>query len=210
MRKKIKKFKTRRNNLTGSSTKKTTADHELSRVQFNLSCAFEYGVNFSERVISITDEIDEGWYHIVDQALTHMESISKSTITIRINSPGGDTYAAMGIVGRMLKSSAYVVTEGYGHIMSAATLILAAGKSRKIHKWCRFMHHEASYALDGQKHSEHKHTVNQIEQEEMMWADAMAEMSEMSADFWKEEGIGLDAYFTAEQLLEYGVVDEVF
>jgi hypothetical protein len=76
-----------------------------------------------------------------------MESEDKSTVTIKINSPGGSTYDAMAIIGRIRSAKCYIVTEGYGQIMSAASLILASGRKRRINKYAFLMWHEASYGV---------------------------------------------------------------
>lgn len=197
-----------KNGVSGVSNK-ASVDAKLTYAAMMLNYAFEYGVDFKNRIITITGELSAPWFDIIDAALNQMEAESKETVTIRIHSPGGDTYEAMAIVGRIQKSKCHIVTEGYGHIMSAATLVLACGKKRKIHKWTQFMWHEASYGLDG-KHSEIKHTVKQVEKEEKLWAEAMAEMSGKTANYWQKEGVSLDKYLDADKLLEYGVVDEIF
>lgn len=183
-------------------------DNKLSITALNIGIAFEYGVNFKERTITLSGEVDESMFILVDIALTEMESQSKSTITVRINSPGGSTYAAMGIVGRLMRSKCHIVTEGYGHVMSAATLLLACGHRRKISSYAWFMHHEASYGIEG-RHSELKNTVAQVEREEKQWAEWMAKFTQKDAKFWEKNGVGKDAYFTPQELIELGVADEI-
>ena len=174
-----------------------------------LSYMVEYGVDFSRRIVNLTGEVDEVMFDILDFALTEMESSSKKSITIKINSPGGDTYQAMAIIGRIKECTCHIVTKGYGQVMSAATLILACGKKRKMSTDGFFMWHEAQYDLSG-KHSANKADVKQVEREEKFWAARMADYSNKDAKFWLEHGIGIDAYFTANQLLKLGVVDELF
>jgi ATP-dependent protease ClpP protease subunit len=173
-----------------------------------LNYLFEYGVDFENRVITLSGPVKEGWFDIVDAALTQMEKVSKATVTIRIHSGGGDTYEAMAVVGRISVSKAHIVTEGFGHVMSAATLILACGDKRRMQKYCRLMWHEASYEVDG-RHSENKHAVKMIEEEEKLWCETMAEFSDKDAKFWKTRGVGVDKYFWAPELLELGLIDEV-
>jgi len=173
-----------------------------------LSYAFEYGVDFKNRTITLSGEIIQGWFDIVDAALTQMESEGKSKVTVKINSPGGDTYEAMAVVGRITSSKCHIVTEGFGHIMSAATLILACGDKRRMSKYAYFMWHEAGYGLED-RISVHKSTLKQVEREEKLWCDTMAEFSNQSEEFWRTKGIHIDAYFDANDLLEFDVIDEV-
>lgn len=200
----MKKKRTKNLNIGG----KVSADTKLSKTALLLSYAFDYGVDFQHRTIRISGDITEGWFDIVDAALTQMEAESKSKVTVKINSPGGCTYEAMAIVGRLTSSKCYIVTEGFGHIMSAASLILACGDRRRISKYAWYMWHEASYYIDG-RHSANKATVEQIEREEVFWCDSIATFSNEVSDYWKAVGIGKDAYFSAEKLIELGVADEV-
>lgn len=191
-----------------STTVKANVDNKLTQAAIILEYAFNYNVNFKERVITISREIDEIEFDRLDNALTELEAQNRQTVTIRINSPGGHVYHALAMVGRLKRSPCHIITEGYGHIMSAATMLLAAGDKRKISKYSFFMHHESSYALEG-KHSDIKHNVQQMEREEQKWAKWMEELTKKPAKFWLKTGVGNDAYFEAEELVELGVADEV-
>jgi ATP-dependent Clp protease protease subunit len=187
---------------------RTNIDSKLTHASIILEYAFVYGVNFKERTIRLTGSIDNEHFQLVDAALTELESQSRKSITVVINSPGGDIYEALAIIGRLKRSSCHIVTEGYGQIMSAATLILAAGDRRKVSQYAFFMHHEASYQVEG-RHSEIKHQIKQTDKEEDKWAEWMATFTKKDKAFWKKTGIGLDAYITVDELLEFGVVDEI-
>lgn len=190
-------------------TGKATVDNKLSLMQIHLESIFERGVNFKERIITITDEIGFPAFDFLDAAMTEMETHSRKTITIKIHSEGGSVYEAMAIVGRMKKSKCKIITEGYGAVMSAATLILAAGDERRISEFAWFMHHEASYGAEG-RHSQVKDLVAQMEKEERIWSDWMAKFSEKDAKFWYKAGENKDTYFTAQELIDLGVADEIF
>lgn len=178
------------------------------QLELHLSYVFEHGVNFKERVILIVEEINDELYKLVESAMTEMESYSRQPITLKINSGGGDEYAALAIVGRIKRSKCKVITEGYGQIMSAATLILAAGRHRRISKYATFMHHESSYELEG-RHTSIKAELAEHERMEQVWAQCMADMSSKSKKFYLEEGKNTDKYWTPSQLKEYGIVDEI-
>lgn len=185
------------------------AQNEISP-NAKLSYLFEWGVDFENRVVKLTGEVNDDMYCLLDSALTIMEASSKKTVTIKINSIGGETYAAMAIVGRIKESTCHIVTKGYGAIMSAATLILTSGHRRKLSRYAWFMWHEMSFGLDETRLSNHKAYLVQAMKEEKQWASFMAESTKKSKEFWRKHGIGHDAYFTAEELLEYGVIDELF
>lgn len=183
-------------------------EDRLTHASLLLGYLFEDGVDFQRRVISLTGDVDESMFMKLDAALSEMESESRAAITIKINSPGGFVYQAMAIVGRMRHSKCKIVTCGYGAVMSAATLILAAGDKRLISKYAWFMHHESQYAVEG-RHSEIKASVAQGEREEAQWAGWMADFSNKPKEFWLKNGTHVDSYFSAEELLDLGVADEL-
>lgn len=194
----------------GDVGERATVENKLTKAAMLLEYQFEYGVNFKERIINITGEIDEETFDLVDAAMTELESQNKRDIVIKINSEGGSVYQAMAIIGRIKESKCGVITKGYGAVMSAATLILASGtRKRMLSRDAEFMHHEASYAIED-RHSQIKALVLQTEKEEKKWSERMAECSNKDAAFWLEKGVGVDVYFTAQELLEMEVVDELF
>lgn len=191
------------------SGKASNVDTKLTQAALLLEYSFGFKVDFKNRIIVICGEIDSNVFEIVEAAMTEMESQSRKAITFKINSPGGEVYQALAIVGRMRNSKCKIITEGYGHMMSAATMILAAGHQRSASKYSFFMHHESSYSVDG-KHSEIKNEVANAEQEEARWSEWMEEFTKKPKKFWKNSGVGTNAYFAADELVELGVIDEVF
>lgn len=187
---------------------KTSVDAKVTQLGIHLETLFEYGVNFRDRIITISTDIDSTVFALVDAALSEMESDSRKAITVRVNSPGGSVYDALAIVGRLKASKCKIITEGYGHIMSAATLILSCGDERRVSKFAWYMIHEASYEVSG-KHKDIKTTVAQTEREEIQWARWMEEFSERDFKFWKKTSDEKDTYYTPEELKELGVVDEI-
>ena len=182
-------------------------DMELEKLR--LGYHFEEGVNFRDRVIQIDDEIDESSFSLFDAALSEMERDSKRTVTIRINCPGGSVYDALAIIGRASSSSCHIVTEGYGHVMSAATLLLASGKKRRMSKYAIFMAHQMTYHVMV-SHVYTKEDLEQVEKQERLWCICMAEVSNKDAKFWYDRTYKKNLYLTADECLEYGIIDEIF
>lgn len=182
---------------------------KLEQLKANLEFAYEYNVNLKERVILLTGEVNEEMFDLVEVSLTEMESYNRLPITIRISSEGGDETAAMAIVGRMRRSKCKIITEGFGQIMSAATLILAAGKHRRLSRFTIFMHHESSYITEDHRHTNQKATIAHMEWMEHQWAKWLAEMSKKSKAFYLKQAEHTDKYWTPEQVLKFGIVDEL-
>jgi ATP-dependent protease ClpP protease subunit len=180
-------------------------EHQSTNFEVSLS----WNVDIKSRIIRITKDIDHDLFDVVDAGLTELESFSKKTITFRISSYGGGVYEALAIIGRMEKSPCKIITEGYGPIMSAATAILAAGDERKMSKRAWFMHHEASYGIEG-RHNEVKNFVRQQEREELEWAKLMEELTGVNKNTWLVAGKNIDKYFSPQECLQLNVVDKLF
>jgi ATP-dependent protease ClpP protease subunit len=185
------------------------SDSKLSQAAMHLEYLFDKGVNFIERTITISGPIESPWFDTVDAAMSEFERANRKGVTIRIFSEGGSVYEALAIVGRLRKSKCHITTEGYGCIMSAATIILACGDSRKMSEFATFMHHEAAYELPYDRHSNHSSYVKQAEREEQLWCKWMARFSKKPPEFWGEFGKHVDSFFFADECLEHGVIDEV-
>ena len=200
------------------TTKATKEASDLERLKFNLEQALDNGVDFKNRTIRITGTIgapnpmDAGSeyfdFNLLDYALTELEAQSSNPVTIKINSPGGEVYEALAMIGRIKSSNCEIITEGFGAVMSAATLILMAGDIRKMSKYCVPMYHEISYGVGGD-HESIKEQVAQSEKELKRWASYYEEFSNKNRAFWLSKMKKKEFYPTPEQMLEYGAIDEV-
>lgn len=187
-----------------SADTKASVEKESLRLDY----AFEHGINFHDRVIQLTGEIERGDFDRLDSALSEMERHSKKSIVIRINSPGGEVYEALAIAGRIRASKCRIITEGYGMIMSAATILLACGDRRRMSKYAIGMHHEASYMVGG-SHTEVKEEIEQMEREEELWCTWMEEFTKQDKSFWRRRARKKNFYMTAEECKDFGVIDEI-
>ena len=194
-----------------SVSQKLKTDVAIARKALQLEYSFLWDVDLENRIIRQVGEIrHEEAFSEFDAKLTELESQNRKSVTVRINSGGGSVYEALAIIGRMEnRKCSNIITECYGHTMSAATAILAAGDKRSMSRWAHFMHHESEYMLEG-KHTEIMSEVNQRQREEEQWAKIMEEFTNMPADFWLEEAIGKNLYLDAQQCLELGIIDEIF
>lgn len=169
---------------------------------------FSRGIDFKNRVVTLTGMIDTPLFRTIDAAFTELESINQNPITLKINSNGGSVYEALAIVGRIQNSTCNIHTIGYGAIMSAATLILASGNTRSVSKYAWFMLHEAEYSLDA-KLSELKRQVNQFDKEESAWATWMTEFTGVEQNYWLRIAVDRDVYLNADEILKLNIVDTI-
>lgn len=186
-------------------TKHTDVDKESLRLEY----CFEKGINFKDRVIQITGEIEENSsFDWLDAALTEMERDSRKKITIKINSPGGSVYEALAMVDRIQQSKCHITTICYGHAMSAASLLLAAGNSRYIGKRSWVMYHQISSGTHGTL-SEVQEFVEQLNREMKLFTSAMSEFTKKPIEFWESVAHKHDFFMNADECLEAGVVDGI-
>lgn len=194
--------------------KSKKSEKAVEDAKSNLEFILESGVDFQNRIIRISGIIagvdEEMFYSFakIDSALTQMEKQSHNPITIKINSPGGEVYEGLAIVGRLTSSPCEIITEAFGHVMSAATLILACGDTRRMSKYCSFMCHQSTYGIRG-SHEQVKEHVEQMETQEKAWAKWMSDVSSKSESFWHTVVKNKDVYLSTEEVLKYGVIDEI-
>ena len=197
--------------------KKKTKKREFdSERELQLEYAFEYGVNFKNRVIHLGEAVDELMFFTLDTALTDMEAENDKPITIKLNSYGGDLYTALGIIGRLQSATVPINIEGYGKVMSAATLILASanlnklGGIRRLSEYAWFMYHEPSSYEGDQSLQQQVESVKIGLRVNDKYAAAMAKSTNKSKSFWLKTGVLIDTYFEAPKLIKLGVIDEIF
>ena len=185
-----------------------TSELRIQQVALNLEYWFSKGVNFQDRIIQITGPIKEDLFDFIDAAMTVLEE-SRKSVTVRINSEGGHVYEAMAVVGRLKSSPCRIITEGYGAVWSAATLILAAGDKVRMSKYCWYMYHSGEYEIKG-THGQNRSEVEQYDKEHRLWANWMVDLTGYKDKrYWYGLGMSKDIYFTPEQLLEMEIIDEI-
>ena len=183
-------------------------DNLLEVIKYQHALLLEHSLNLDSRSITLSGEIEEGWFDYLDARLAILEGQGEEPITLKLCSIGGSTYEAGAIVGRIKASPCQFVIEGYGCVMSAATLILASGNKRKLSKYAWFMHHGPRWGTEG-KHANIKEAVKQTEREDTEWNKWMGEFTKKDAAFWKKWTGHSDLYLSPEEALEYGVIDEI-
>ena len=130
-----------------------------------------------------------------------------------ISSAGGSVnemftvYDMMGIV----KANRDIATFGYGKIYSAAVLLLASGTKGKryVGKNTRLMIHHCS-ANAGGSHPDVRCSFNELKKLEGMMIQALADNCNLSVgEIYNMMSDNTDAFFSAEEALEMGIVDKI-
>ena len=163
-----------------------------------------------DRIIFLGDEIDDSTANLVvaQMRFLEMEDPDKD-IMLYINSPGGSITAGMAIYDTMRYLKCEVATVCVGMAASMAAFLLAAGAKgkRKALPHAEVMIHQPLGGARGQA------TDIQIHAEQILRVKKMMNelLSQNTGKPLKtvEKDVERDHFLTAEQALDYGIIDEI-
>ena len=136
----------------------------------------------------------------------------KKTLTLYINSTGGDLYHAFALIDVIKNSVHPVRTIGIGSVMSAAFLIFAAGTKglRFAGPNTSFMCHQYSDSLVG-KHHDIKATIKDCDLTNDKMANILRDATGMSVVKVRSKLLKpSDVYLSAQEAVDLGVADHIF
>ena len=170
-----------------------------------------YSRLLNERVVFLGTEVNDETANLVVAQLLHLEAEDpEKDIQLYINSPGGQVYSGLAIYDTMRFIQPDVATICCGIAMSMGSLILAGGTpgKRSALPNSRILVHQPSGGFQGQAtdiqiHA--KETLELRERIEEIYAEHTGQPQEqISLDLER------DRYFTAQQSVDYGLIDRVF
>lgn len=146
---------------------------------------------------------------VIAQMLFLQMEDPKKDISLYINSPGGSVTDGMAIYDTMNFLQCDVVTYCVGQAASMATLLLAAGTKGKRYALpnSRVMMHQPTGGATGQTSD-----ISIAAREIVRWRERMNELIANHTNKTAEEiaaDSDRDFYLTAQDALEYGIVDKV-
>ena len=146
---------------------------------------------------------------VIAQMLFLQMEDPKKDISLYINSPGGSVTDGMAIYDTMNFLQCDVVTYCVGQAASMATLLLAAGTEGKRYALpnSRVMMHQPTGGATGQTSD-----ISIAAREIVRWRERMNELIASHTKKTAEEiaaDSDRDFYLTAQDALEYGIVDKV-
>ncbi|HUA11898.1 MAG TPA: ATP-dependent Clp protease proteolytic subunit [Solirubrobacteraceae bacterium] len=169
-----------------------------------------YSRLLNERIIFLGTPIDDQIANLVVAQLLHLESEDpEKDISIYINSPGGSIYAGLAILDTMHFIKPQINTMCVGVAMSMGSLLLAAGTKGKRAALpnSRILIHQPSAGFEGQSTDIEIHAreiISVRDRIDSLYAEFTGRTTEeVHGDMER------DRFFTAEQALEYGLIDRV-
>ena len=163
-----------------------------------------------ERVIFLGEPIDDQVANLVVAQLLHLESDDPDKdVNLYINSPGGSIYAGLAIYDTMHFIKPDVQTTCVGVAMSMGSLLLTGGEKgkRSVLPNSRLLIHQPSAGFEG--------AAADIEIHAREIIDMRARVDEIYAEHTGQsieqvhDDMERDRFFTAEEAVEYGLVDRV-
>jgi len=163
-----------------------------------------------ERIVFLGQEVDDHIANLIIAEILHLEARDPDKeIQLYINSPGGVAYAGMAIYDVMQHVRPPVSTICVGMGMSAAAMILCAGApgKRLALPSAKIMIHQGSAGTRGAP-SDMEIQLREVLSTTKRMAQIIAFHSGRSLE-QVERDLDRDYFMTAQEALEYGIIDEV-
>ena len=170
------------------------------------------------RTMALFGDVDEEKSLELIVGLLTLTELSKKDppydpITFYVSTYGGsaDEMFAIYDMVSLLKEKCEIHTIGLGKVMSAGTLLLACGTKgkRKIGKHCRVMIHAVAAGSHGELH-DIENEMKSIKHTQELYINALARETNMTKrTIQKLLDRRVNVYLTAEEAVEYGIVDEI-
>jgi ATP-dependent Clp protease protease subunit len=169
-----------------------------------------YSRLLKDRIIFLGTPIDDTVANLIMAQLLHLESEDpEKDIYVYINSPGGSITSLFAIYDTMKYIKPDVATVCMGLAASAGAVILAGGTPGKRYSLphARIMLHQPAGGAEG--------TSKDIEIQAKLITDMRHQINGLLAEFTKKDidqisvDTDRDFWMTAQEALEYGIVDEV-
>ena len=141
----------------------------------------------------------------------NIDTVKQMTLTLYINSTGGDLYQAFALIDVMQASPHSVRCVGIGAVMSAAFLIFASGTpgERYAAKNTSFMCHQFSENMDNKYH-DLKATMREINSCNERMVSILNAATGLAPSVIKKKLLpASDVYLTAEETVEIGIADHL-
>ena len=142
----------------------------------------------------------------------NLQKKPKRTLELYINTYGGDLYEAFALIDVMKYSYHNISTVGIGAVMSSGFLIFASGKEgeRYIGKNAGSMNHQHSDEMNSKMH-DMRAQMKENQNCEIRCLNILKEatgmsMQEVRTKFIKNPS---DQYYTAKQMIDMGIADEI-
>lgn len=168
-----------------------------------------YSRLLNDRIIFISDEINDDLANIVISELLYLDSISHDDISIYINSPGGSVTSGLAIYDTMNYVKSDCRTIGLGLCASMGAFLLSSGKKGKRHvlENTEVMIHEVISQTSGQATDleiNTNHVLNlRNKLNKILAKNTNKTLKQINNDTKR------DYYMNSTEALNYGIIDSI-
>ncbi len=170
-----------------------------------------YSRLLADRIIFLGTPVDDQVANVIMAQLLHLDSEDpEQDINLYVNSPGGSVYAGMAIYDTMRFVNCDVATTALGMAASMGAFLLAAGTKGKRSALpnTRILLHQPSIGGLGGQVSDVEIHARELMRTKKRGNELLAEMTGQPFDKI-EHDTDRDYMLSAEQAVEYGVIDQV-
>jgi ATP-dependent Clp protease protease subunit len=162
-----------------------------------------------DRLLWVAGPVDDRMSTVVQAQLMFLDSSDKTDITMHIDSPGGSVKSGLSMVDVMQYISCDIRTVNTGMAASMGSVLLGAGSKgkRSSLRFSKTMLHQTSGGAGGNIQDAR---INFVE-----WEKTNKILFELLGDFCGKtpeqvtEDASRDFWLSADEALEYGIIDEV-
>jgi len=177
-----------------------------------IEAALHHGVDIAGRRVFLHGGVDEDTIGRAIRGLYLLADDSRAPIELYVSSYGGEVDEAFALHDVTRTIQAPVHTVALGKCMSAAPILVACGEpgNRYVSENCVFMLHDCSLDADGSPAMIMAHAEAARESMKRM-AQLLGKYTKKPTAHWSRMFAGkADRFFTAEQAVAWGLVDQVW
>ena len=164
-----------------------------------------------DRIIFLGTEVNDYTANVIQAQLLYLDSADSSRdISIYLNTPGGSVYAGRGIYDTMqfVRSRVGTICTGMAASMGAILLVAGEKNMRAALPHSRVMIHQPMGGIQGQA-SDIEITAKEILKLKDELYQIIADHSGQTMDKIRQDA-DRDYWMTAQEALEYGMIDKVY
>lgn len=164
------------------------------------------GETKTDTEVWIYDEIGY-WGVTASDFARELSDIDSDSITVRLNSPGGEVYDGIAIMNALMDHKAEVTIKVDALAASIASVIAMAGDKVIMGAHAEFMIHDASTIAIGNA-SELQEVVDMLKRVSQNIAEVYAERAGGKVEDWRALMLA-ETWFSADEAVKAGLADEV-
>jgi len=163
-----------------------------------------------DRIIFLGTQVDDYTANVIQAQLLYLDSSDPGKdISIYLNTPGGSVYAGLGIYDTMqfISSDVATICTGMAASMGAVLMVAGAEGKRSALRHSRIMIHQPMGGAQGQA-SDIEITAREIQKLKKELYTIIADHSHNPFERIEKDS-DRDYWMTADEALEYGMIDKV-